>query len=178
MDAQVEAQVEAIANALRTLPFQEATNLMADILKAFFIHNATSPEKLDEFYSLLAGLEGREHQDVIAGDDESIQPLMQSAKSKYSPLPTLEMVQLILYRIESYLLEYLADEKPAAQFSSSNNTEHTITIDDDDDGVSVERFEFPTKVCDVIYAIKVRRLTTSTSPSLIVADLAPSSSPI
>jgi len=85
MDAQVEAHVETIANALPTLPIQEATNLMANILKRFYINNATSPEKLDEVYRLIAGLEGREHQDVITEDDESIQPLMQSAKSKYSP---------------------------------------------------------------------------------------------
>ena len=77
MDAQVEAQIETIANTLRTLPIQEATNLMASVFAAFFSNkNITSQEKIDMVHVLIARLENR----MI----DSIQDIIRSVKSKSS----------------------------------------------------------------------------------------------
>jgi len=88
-------------------------------------------------------------------------------------------VKLILYLIEAYLLEYLANNVPAEHSISSSNTEYLTTVGDDDDGASVELFEFPTRVCAVGDANEGRRLlTTSTSPRSEVVRLRSSSSPV
>jgi len=138
MDAK---QVEIVANALRTLPFDEAYSLMVNILNAFFQNKKlTSCDKTDTVHGLIARLEHPRN--------ESIQTLMQSAKSELCVCPSpLKTVQLILCLIESYLLEYLANDEPAVQFVPSNNLEHLTTCDDDDDGACIELFVFPTKVC-------------------------------
>ena len=79
MDAE---EVEMVANALRTMPIQEATNLMASIFTAFFKNkNITSQEKIDMVHVLIARLENR----MV----DSIQDIIRSVKSK-SSLPNAD----------------------------------------------------------------------------------------
>lgn len=78
MDAK---EVQILADALRTMPFEEASSLMADIVKAFFKNNnVTSLEKRDMLHVLGAMLEDRMF--------ESIMQPFQSAKSRLSPNTT------------------------------------------------------------------------------------------